>query len=69
MTFLFSRGRLPAFHDYLRVIGHLEEHLTDRLEQRQAVPAELVILGHDQDVVKKIIEAGLDPKMIFLGLV
>ena len=68
MTFLFSGGRLLAFHDHLRIVRYLEKHLADRLEQRQSVPAELVLLGHDQDAVKKIVEAGLDPEDNLLGL-
>jgi len=44
MTFLFSEGRLLAFHHNLRVIRYLEQHLADRLEQRQAVSPELVFL-------------------------
>jgi len=65
---LFSGGLLLAFHDHLRVVRDLEEHLADRLEQRQAVPTELVLLGHDQDAVKKIVEAGLEAEDNLLGL-
>jgi len=68
MTFLFSGGRLLAFHDHLRVIRYLEEHLADRLEQGQPVSPELVFLGHDQDPVKKIVEAGLEAEDNLLGL-
>jgi len=53
MSFLFSNGRLLAFHDDLRVIRDLEEHLADRLEQRLPVSPELVLLGHDQDAAKR----------------
>jgi len=68
MTFLFSGGRLLAFHDHLRIVRYLEKHLADRLEQRQSVPAELVLLGHDQDAVKKIAEAGLEAEDDLLSL-
>jgi len=68
LTFLFSDGRLLAFHDDLRVVCDLEQHLADRLEQRQPVSPELVLLGHDQDPVKKIVEAGLEAEDNLLGL-
>ena len=68
MTFLFSWRRFLAFHDHLRVIRDLEEHLADRLEQRQPVSPELVLLGHDQNAVKKIVEAGLEAEDNLLGL-
>jgi hypothetical protein len=46
----------------------LEEHLAYGLEQRQAVSSEFVLLGHDQDAVKKIVEAGLEAEDNLLGL-
>jgi len=68
MNLLFSGGLLLAFHDHLRIVRYLEKHLADRLEQRQSVPAELVLLGHDQDAVKKIAEAGLEAEDDLLSL-
>jgi len=68
MTLLFSGGWLLAFHDHLGVVRYLEEHFADRLEQSQAVPTEFGFLGHDQDTVKKIVEAGLEAEDNLLGL-
>jgi len=45
MTLLFSGGLLLPFHDHLRVIRDLDEHLADRLEQRQPVSPELVLIS------------------------
>ena len=45
MTFLFSGGRPLPFHDHLRVVRYLEQHLADRLEQRQPVSPELVLIS------------------------
>jgi hypothetical protein len=45
MTFLFTGGRLLAFHDNLRVVRYLEKHLADRLEQSQTVSPELVLIS------------------------
>jgi len=45
MAFLFSGGLLLAFHDHLRVVRDLEQHLADRLEQRQTVSRELVLIS------------------------
>jgi hypothetical protein len=68
MIFLFSGRLLLPFHDHLRVVRDLEEHLADRLEQSQAVPTEFGFLGHYQDAVKKIVEAGLEAEDNLLGL-
>ena len=59
---------LLAFHNHLRVVRDLDEHLADRLEQRQPVFPELVLLGHDQDAVKKIAKSRLEAEDNLLGL-
>ena len=45
MTFLFLDGRLLAFHNHLRIVCYLKEHLADRLEQGQPFSPKLVLIS------------------------